>query len=357
MERINVLKEGNIKENWQTAQTYSAFKDAKGNFILGSPKSLTLLSNQTSNISQNSQESLTSDSQSQNSQTNSQNTTNTQNTQSATLTTPSNSMIELNIQVQNSQGNFQIADEATLLTEQKLKLKVLANLSLTEKEIKWNDGRGKIYNGYELETSFPFPGTYIISVQAQKDGQEAIKQFKVNVFTKGIIISEFLPNPEGKDKNEWIELYNQNPFSVDLGGYILKIGDKKFTFAPLTYIYPKSFLLVTLEKTGLILKNSGGSISLALPSEEIIDNVSYDKSPKENYAAARESFSANEFYWTSKPTPGYFNLINPTKSFNDFSNPHSLNVSQKNKNETRNNFKSCNRSRLKKCWRNQKCWK
>ena len=43
------------------------------------------------------------------------------------------------------------------------------------------------------------------------------------IHPKNIVINEVLPSPEGPDsENEWIELYNQNDFEVDLNNWIIK---------------------------------------------------------------------------------------------------------------------------------------
>lgn len=322
MERINLSSPGNIKENWQTAASASSYKDAKGNNIIGSPKALTIKIDNNNLINNNDKDSGADD-----------NRGSAPDNQNQTSEISSNQTLELTIQFLNQNGVFEPVDEIFLFTDYKIQLRALANISLDRKQIKWNDGRGKISDGFELKTKFLFPGSYIITAFAQKDSLAAQKQLKANVFPKGIIISEFLPNPKGRDvQNEWVELYNRNDFAIDLGGFILEINDNKFTFAPATFIYPESFLVIPLGETNLILRNSKGNIFLKAPNDEEIDAVIYEKPPKENYSAARENENSNVFYWTSKPTPGFANLINPTKSFSDFLKIDKASVSQKEKN-------------------------
>ncbi len=330
MERIDTFKAGTLKENWTLAQNNSTHKDAKGNHIVGSPKALTDVK-ENSNI--NKKENLISDENDQafNIQKNEQN----QNQDFIiSQNIAANPILELRLQVKNKQNNFVDADEISLFTNDPLTIKALANISLNANDLLWSDGRGQlIKGGFEFETMFQFAGTYIITALTNKNGLSGSAQLKVNVFAKDLIISEFLPNPSGADKNnEWIELYNQNNYAVNLAGYALKIGDKKLVFADPTFIYPESFLVIPLKKTSINLRNKNGDISLVTPSDEIIDSVLYSQPPKENYAAARDLQNKDKFFWTSKPTPGFINLINPTLSVGELTSSKAATVSLKNKN-------------------------
>ena len=61
----------------------------------------------------------------------------------------------------------------------------------------------------------------------------------------------FAENPE-----QWIELYNRSPISIDLGGWKLR-GDVDFDFPPNTRIAPDEYLLITGDRTQLALQYPG----------------------------------------------------------------------------------------------------
>lgn len=37
--------------------------------------------------------------------------------------------------------------------------------------------------------------------------------------TPAVVINEFMPRPSGTGSEEWVELYNPNPYPVDIGGW------------------------------------------------------------------------------------------------------------------------------------------
>ena len=72
-------------------------------------------------------------------------------------------------------------------------------------------------------------------------------------FNTGIVLNEILPSPDGPDaENEWIEVFNQNNFEVDLSGW--KIRDKEgktttYTFSANTKISPLGYLVLKRTET------------------------------------------------------------------------------------------------------------
>ncbi|TFG35475.1 MAG: lamin tail domain-containing protein, partial [Parcubacteria group bacterium] len=117
--------------------------------------------------------------------------------------------------------------------------------------------------------------------------------------------------PDGPDdKEEWIEIFNQNIFEVDLFDW--KISDaagskKTYTFPENTKISPKGFLVLTRPMTGIVLNNEGDGLTLFNPDEKIMDSLNYEKAALgESYSRADSSWS-----WSSVPTPGTTNKIIP----------------------------------------------
>lgn len=120
-----------------------------------------------------------------------------------------------------------------------------------------------------------------------------------------IIISEFIPDPEGSDDEEWIELYNASDEIVELDNFSL--GDnssRRFVFDESFNVDAKEYLILEKELTGISLNNSGGdSVKLYNPNEELQEVVEYQDCFEGRSYARRE----DDFVWTKTPTPGSSN--------------------------------------------------
>jgi len=122
-----------------------------------------------------------------------------------------------------------------------------------------------------------------------------------------LIISEFLPNPEGSDDNEWIELYNNSQQTIDLSGFKLQDNSSRiFTFQEdinLNLTLPsQEYLVLGKDITGISLNNNGGdSVKLYNPEDVLQQQVEYIDKALENKSYAVEG---GNFKWTSILTPG-----------------------------------------------------
>lgn len=127
---------------------------------------------------------------------------------------------------------------------------------------------------------------------------------EVNTKTGKIILSEFMPNPDGGQ--EWVELYNPNSFDIDIGGW--KIDDIEGASSPFKIpenikINAKSFKLFSFSSK---LNNSGDSVRLINKGGSVLETYTYDKTTK------GVSFAKNAkgtWQLTSTPTPGSKNKI------------------------------------------------
>lgn len=133
--------------------------------------------------------------------------------------------------------------------------------------------------------------------------------------SSSIIITELLPNPEGKDsQGEFIELYNQSEETIDLTGWAIsdKIGQsKEFVFPKGSFIPGQGFVLLNIKETKINLNNEGDKIVLKNELGEIIDSVEY-KDLKEGLSYSK---GQDGWLWVA-PTPNRPNLfpkINPEK--------------------------------------------
>ena len=125
-----------------------------------------------------------------------------------------------------------------------------------------------------------------------------------------IFISEFLPNPtKENNQQEFIELFNQEDFAVDLGNFQLddsEKGSKPYTIPPGTIIQPGQYLAFLKDQTKIALNNSDDSVRLIAPSGQVIDAVSYQTSQ-----AGVSYVLDQDFTWqqTQTPTPGEINSL------------------------------------------------
>jgi hypothetical protein len=128
-------------------------------------------------------------------------------------------------------------------------------------------------------------------------------------YASGIVINEILPSPDGPDtEEEWIEIFNQNNFEVDLANWQIvdTIGTTKtYTFPEDTLIKPKGYLVLHRPVAKITLNNSGDGLKLIQPDGEIADFVEYGKAPRgESYNLAESDWA-----WSNALTPGSINII------------------------------------------------
>ena len=128
-------------------------------------------------------------------------------------------------------------------------------------------------------------------------------------YQKGILINEILSFPTGPDETEeWIEIFNQNNFAVDLSGW--KIADTAggtttYVFSKETEISPQEFLVLLRPTTKITLNNDGDEVSLIQPDGEIVETVNYPKAPQgQSYSRVESGWA-----WSTALTPGSPNLV------------------------------------------------
>jgi DNA/RNA endonuclease YhcR with UshA esterase domain len=136
-----------------------------------------------------------------------------------------------------------------------------------------------------------------------------------------ILINEFVSDPADSD-TEWIELYNNNGFSVDLSGWIILDGAETATELAGTIEAKGANSFFVIEKPKGQLNNSGDAIILKDDQENIIDEVYYGnwqaptgavKAPaaSDPNSLARQNDGTGTFIVTQTPTKGAANQITP----------------------------------------------
>lgn len=137
---------------------------------------------------------------------------------------------------------------------------------------------------------------------------------KTKEYPSGIVINEILPSPEGPDdKEEWVELFNQNSFEVDLSGWKVKDVSGKittFTLSKETKISSQGFLVIARPATKISLNNDGDGLRLLSPDGKIIDSVNYAKAPRgQSY-----SRTGSDWLWSVTLTPRAANITDKTET-------------------------------------------
>lgn len=130
------------------------------------------------------------------------------------------------------------------------------------------------------------------------------------VFDAKLIVTEFLPNPEGPDsENEFIEIKNIGK-RADIGGYFVAdvIGSpKSYKIPEGTILEEGDYIAFYSAKTPISLNNSGDGIEVWDPDKNVID-ASPDDCGK---AVEGMSYALSDkgWVWTKTPTPGKSNII------------------------------------------------
>ena len=197
----------------------------------------------------------------------------------------------------------------------------------------WDFGDGDTSNRKSISHKYTDEGEYLVLLRVRDSQSASVEQTIKIVVTKlstdttngdtpqkktltlmatssapvsdAIMISEFLPNPQGSDKDEWIELYNSGSEVVSLAGWKLddsEGGSKPFVFPIGTEIKASEYQIWSKVATKLALNNSDDSVRLLAPDGQLITSVDY-KETKESQSY-EYSFDDEEWRWQPSPTPG-----------------------------------------------------
>lgn len=128
-------------------------------------------------------------------------------------------------------------------------------------------------------------------------------------YARGIIINEILPSPEGPDaEEEWIELFNENDFEVDISLWQLTdtVGQTKtYTFPQGTKLSAQAFLVLTRPETGITLNNNGEELKILHPDANIVETVAIPNAPRgQSYSRIQQNW-----VWSSALTPSQPNIV------------------------------------------------
>ena len=130
------------------------------------------------------------------------------------------------------------------------------------------------------------------------------------LYSSRILISEFLPNPQGSDAGgEWIELHNTALETVNISQWRLKdASGKLFSFHEGTVLLADEYRIFWKSETGITLNNDAESISLLDPQETVKSTLSFSGGILEGESVA---FFAEGIQKTMTPTPAQKNIFTP----------------------------------------------
>lgn len=127
------------------------------------------------------------------------------------------------------------------------------------------------------------------------------------IYPRGVVFNEILASPDGPDaENEWIEIYNENDFEIDLSGWQIKDSAGKIATHTLNKkILGLGYLVFSRPETKITLNNDGDGLNLINPKGEIIDSITFEKAPlNQSYAK-----TLSGWIWTTNLTPGEKNIV------------------------------------------------
>ncbi len=121
--------------------------------------------------------------------------------------------------------------------------------------------------------------------------------------TSGLLLNEIVPNPQGNDSGEWLEIYNQNNEPVSVFGWLIKINNKNYPL-PAKIIEPEGWQTFTKQEVNFTLNNQGGTITLVSPQGKE-ESTTYPNAP-EGWSWSKIN---NVWQWTRNLTPGEDNKL------------------------------------------------
>lgn len=186
----------------------------------------------------------------------------------------------------------------------------------------WNFGDKKTAKGPTVSHTYATKGKFkvILSVK-DSAGSTDTAEIYITVIdpdtaknftsfeTPFIIINEIIPNPEGSDDAEWVELWNAGTTEIDLTDWKLdddEGGSRPYKIPKDTTIGPGEYLVFKKEITKLAFNNTYDAARLMDPAGDIIFEISYDE-VIEGASYARTENGA--WKWTTTLTPGAKNIF------------------------------------------------
>ncbi len=164
-----------------------------------------------------------------------------------------------------------------------------------------------VIDGYDASLA-----NFVINVVENNQGGGSGNQNQVITYSDAIVINELMPNPDGSDNYEWVELFNPSDIIVDLVDWVISdASGKKYIidsddFVDTT-IAGHGFFIIPRAHSSIALNNSGDSLELFNPSGTRVNKTEYNTSAGNNITWALDN--AGVWEWSIEPTKGFTNII------------------------------------------------
>lgn len=141
-----------------------------------------------------------------------------------------------------------------------------------------------------------------------------------------LLINEVMPGNSDyfddpfHDFDPWIEIYNPNPFNINLGGYAIEVGGESFTISPAdpadTYIQAGGYYLIWcdgqtlqgLNHADLTLDPGGDTVVFKRTDGSVVDSYAYNSvSDSESWGRASDGSATSQTF--DLPTPRCSNTL------------------------------------------------
>lgn len=277
MERLSAKKSGSDKENWKTNDGENITgKDAKGNNILGTPKS----KNSTRELTEENEEKIVF--------TENKETESDKKEKSIKIIHKESSIKpyagENKLGIAGADIEFKAkayGEKDELIPSDKLRFI-------------WNFGDGFSKEGVAVKHGFVFPGTYIVMLDASKNDESSSDKILVKIIPNNIIISEVSPF------DSWIEIYNGSGETLDISYWQIEYNGNIFIFPKNSFIKEKTYLTIPNSVSNIKLEKTG-EINFLYPNGSIAQKFSYGEN---NYNKNLSLSLIGENIFLSVKTPG-----------------------------------------------------
>jgi len=161
---------------------------------------------------------------------------------------------------------------------------------------------------------------------SEAEGSQVEKIVEEVAIAKTLRFITLYPNTIGSDETEeYIELQNTGVETIDLQGWIIEDGSTdRYTFKESTLLTAGATVRLMRPETKIILNNTGDTLELIAPDEEVVDKVTYGNSAK----GATYAFVNNVWKWSGTATTAESTAVTSSTSATKTSNStHATNAS------------------------------
>jgi DNA/RNA endonuclease YhcR with UshA esterase domain len=153
------------------------------------------------------------------------------------------------------------------------------------------------------ETVVPAEEPAAANADASDESNAAAAPFERSA---AVALNELFPNPSGSESTEeWIEIMNTGASPVYLGGWQLTDQSRYFEIGEVT-IAAGEYLVFDIAETGINLNNTGDTVYLVNPFDEIVSGTEYGTAAEDETWARQGDGS---WAWSAERTPAAENSI------------------------------------------------